>query len=289
MNRSLNAPVNMSCFCHVQLLFLPCSLAFRLKELVLANNTGLVGRLPDEAGGLPHLTRVNIYSTGMSCVPGDLALAEALADAAANGTVRNNYHRCTDNETLPCFLEFEAYDVPRGDESHLRCRPIKRKPAHVVAQVCPNATGSLLVEEGSAEDVSQQWDLPPAYYQFRGCACLEGFVAEWTRGDTHLTCKPARSGAVPPWTWAVVALGAVGLLLAGALLCVGSRWVLFKSRWLREAELRRKRAKGLPRAGAQFSVVVTDIEGYSGAHRLAWLPGPSGVSTAGRLACAQHV
>lgn len=66
----------------------------------------------------------------------------------------------------------------------------------------------------------------------------------------------------------LVGFGGVLAALAAAIALIGSRWVLFRSRWAREAELKRKRAKGLPKGGGSVSVVVTDIEGYSGA----WLP-----------------
>jgi hypothetical protein len=77
------------------------------------------------------------------------------------------------------------------------------------------------------------------------------------------------TSALPPWTWVLVALGAVLLLTAIGLLVLGSRWALFRVRWLREAELKKRRGMGLPKEGGSLTVVVTDVEGYSGERRVA--------------------
>ena len=238
---------------------LPRRLAFNLRELILANNTGLFGRLPDEAAGLPHLHRVGLAGTGLSCKPNDSALAEA--EMLARGLTPPVY-RCADKQLLPCFLEFSPFSIPRGDASHMACRPIKYKPHDAVVADCPPA--ALVSSPDSSQDVLEaQWDLPPSYYQFQGCTCLDGWVAEWSRDGTELRCIVDKRSALPAWTWVLVGLGVV-LLLIGALLAVlGSRWVLLHSRWMREMELKRKRKLGLPRDGGVVSVVITDIEGFS--------------------------
>jgi hypothetical protein len=239
----------------------PARLAYNLRELVLANNSRLVGRLPDEAAGLAHLHRVGLVGTGMSCVPQELA-----EEAEGNGTAAAAAagYRCAAGALLPCFLMFEDYTVPLSDESKMACRPIKRAPQGRIADECPPA--ALVSAPDRSEDVlAAQWDLPPAYYQYQGCVCLEGYVERWSRDGTMMQCAPDDRSALPVWTWVLVGVGAALLLLAASLVLLSSRLLLFRSRWLREAELKRKRRLGLPKAGDAVYAVVTDIEGYTGA------------------------
>jgi hypothetical protein len=207
----------------------------------------------------------------MSCVPNEVALA-ALDTLKAGGSPPR--YRCPGGALLPCFLEFETYDAPRSDNSHMRCRPLRRKAPEAAADSCSPAIQALLQEQaatvaaGRAADAGgsapEQWDLPPAYYQYQGCSCMHGWKDAWSADGTVLACVPDRQ-LLEPWAWVLVALAGVLFLLCAALLLVASRWVLFRSRWVREAELRRKRARwGSLKAGARLSVVVTDIEGYSG-------------------------
>ncbi len=220
-------------------------------------------------------------STNMSCVPGDLIAAAAKLRAAAPSWAAEApgwYPRCDDAEILPCFLAFADYDTPRSDFSNMRCFPVNRKPAALVERDCPG--GQAVPLDAADDEASQVWELSPSYYQFRGCKCLAGYREVWSRNDTHLQCELVpRSAALPAWAYVFVALGVVLALLAAAIALVGSRWVLFRSRWAREMELKRKRAKGLPKSGGAVSIVVTDIEGYSGA-RLGgdrvWVFGPFG-------------
>jgi hypothetical protein len=119
-------------------------------------------------------------------------------------------------------------------------------------------------EKGLLDAIGEQWDLPPAYYQYQGCSCVQGYREQWGEGGTALTCASDR-GPLAAWAWALVALGGALLLLAAALALAAGRWVLLRSRWAREAELQRKRARwGALKAGARVSVVVTDINGFSG-------------------------
>ncbi|KAI8472451.1 MAG: hypothetical protein J3K34DRAFT_519781 [Monoraphidium minutum] len=234
-------------------------LAYNLRELILVNNSGLIGRFPDEAAGLAHLRRVGLAGTQMSCEPQEVV--EAAAAARARGDAPPVY-KCAARDLLPCFLEFEGYTIPLSDNSKMSCRPIRRRSAAQVVASCPPAA---LAEEPVDSDgvLAAQWDLPPAYYQFQGCTCLEGWASEWSADGTRLECVRDGRAALPAWTWALVALGAALVLVAGSLLLLSSRLLLFQRRWLREAELKRKRQLGVPKEGDTAYVVVTDIEGYS--------------------------
>jgi hypothetical protein len=213
------------------------------------------------------LRRLTATATDMSCVPAPLALAaaEALQEAGLDSSADHPgaHPRCAPDALLPCFLTFADYDSPRSDFSNMRCYPVQRKPAAAAARDCPGGSAPQL--DDAADPGTQLWDLSPAYYQFRNCRCLPGFYERWSNNDTQLTCEAVARGAMlPAWTWVLVALGVVLALLAGAIALLGSRWVLFRSRWAREMELKRKRARGPPKSGGPVSVVVTDIEGYSG-------------------------
>ena len=214
----------------------------------------------------------------MSCVPGELALA-AVDDAPDGGEGNGGkgagggglgwYPRCEAGQLLPCFLQFADYDIPRSDASNMRCFPVVRKPPALVLADCDGAAAGGALDD-AVDIASQSWELSPSYYQYSGCRCLSGFSEIWSRNGTRLRCVvQSRGAALPPWAWVFVALGVVLALLAAAIALVGSRWVLFRSRWAREAELKRKRAKGPPKGGGSVAIVVTDIEGYSGARRCA--------------------
>lgn len=61
----------------------------------------------------------------------------------------------------------------RDDESHMACRPIRRKPpGQVLADCAPEGESgnASTVAEGLA---SQTWAMDPAYYQYRNCRCLD--------------------------------------------------------------------------------------------------------------------
>jgi hypothetical protein len=245
------------------------SLSFSLTELTLGNNTGLIGPLPNQASALKYFRRLSAPNTDLSCVPGDLAVAAGEVAAAARargalGEVEGMYPRCEPDALLPCFLTFADYDAPRSDFSNMRCYPLQRKSNAEAAHDCPGGGASQL--DDAADPGTQLWELSPSYYQFQNCRCLPGFNERWSRNRTLLTCEPIpKSAVLPAWMWVLVALGVVLALLAGAIALLGSRWVLFRSRWAREMELKRKRARGPPKSGGPVSIVVTDIEGYSGA------------------------
>jgi hypothetical protein len=226
--------------------------------MVLANNTGLVGRLPDEAAGLAHLHRVGLRGTNMSCVPAELA--EAHAAERAKGREPPPY-RCAGENVLPCFLEFAGYTIPLSDNSKMSCRPIRKLSPDRIITVCPPAALYLLPDP-SLEVLAAQWDLSPSYYQYQGCVCLEGHKAVWSRDGTVMRCEYTRTLSASMWV--LVGLGAAIALLALSLLLLSRRLLLFRSRWLREAELKRKRRLGVPKDGANVSIVITDIEAYSG-------------------------
>ncbi|KAI8463865.1 MAG: nucleotide cyclase [Monoraphidium minutum] len=226
------------------------------------NNSGIVGPLPNQAGGLAYLSNVRLAGNGMSCVPPDEAAAAL--EARSEGRPLDYTYRCDASDPralLPCFLEFQEYEVPLSDSSHMRCRPVRRKPQDAVRRDCPEALE--LFEEGERDPAAEQWGIAPAYYQFQGCTCLQGYTPAWRVNGTVLICEAEVPRGRPGWEWALVALGVVGVALLAALLLLGSRWQVFRSRWMREAELQRKRARGPPQGGGFASVVVTDIEGYS--------------------------
>lgn len=83
------------------------------------NNSRLIGRFPDDAAGLTQLIRVGLGGTGLSCVPDEVALAQARAQREGRDA---KLHRCAPNALLPCFLEFLNYDIPRQDDSRMACK-----------------------------------------------------------------------------------------------------------------------------------------------------------------------
>jgi hypothetical protein len=210
----------------------------------------------------------------MSCVPAkevvaakrarEAALNASLAGATGAAAAGGWWPKCNPEKRLPCFLEFAEYDIPRSDSSNMRCFPVRRKPQAEAQVDCRTGSAFGLLDD-AVQAEQQQWDLSPSYYQYANCRCLSGFREVWTRNGTHLACEAnPKSQPLPPWAWVFVALGAVLAVLAAAILSLGSRLVLFRTRWAREMELKRKRARGSPKGGGTISVVVTDIEGYSG-------------------------
>jgi hypothetical protein len=96
-------------------------------------------------------------------------------------------------------------------------------------------------------------------------AALQGFRAVWLNNGTKLTCVAAPD-APPAWVTPVTALLCIigVLLLAGVALFVWLRMtVQLRPRWQREKELVENRKKGVP-SGGPATIVVTDIERYSG-------------------------
>lgn len=235
-------------------------LAPSLAELMLSGNRRMVGQLPDAAGGLPYLRQITLDDTGMSCIPDNIALGQQQAQLLAeqDGRLPPTAYACPVGSHLPCFLEFADYSVPRSDKSGMACHPVQRKaPSDISAECVP------LPPSGEKDLQLEHWDLPPAYYQFYGCNCLDMYVGSWSNNGTLLTCHPTPVGPLPAWAWVLVALGAVMVVLAAALVMLSSRVSRLRSRWIRELEVARKRRQGLPQSGARVSVVVTDIEGYS--------------------------
>jgi hypothetical protein len=237
----------------------PRRFSWNLRELVLVNNTGLIGQLPGEAGGLFRISRVGLANTSMGCAPNDVAVEAARLRAERRTPPP---YKCTEADLLPCFLEFERYTVPRSDDSRMACRPVRRKPADVASKDCPPAW--LPAEPDlTLQALAPQWGLPPSYYQYQGCVCLEGYDERWSQDGTVLRCFERHE--LPAWTWALVGVGAALAVLTLSLLLLGRRLILFQRRWLRELELKRKRRMGVPKDGANVSVAITDIEAYSSA------------------------
>jgi hypothetical protein len=233
-------------------------LTYNLHEFILSNNVGLIGQLPGEAAGLSHLYRVGLTNTSMGCAPDGVAIEAARLRAERRTPPP---YKCTEADLLPCFLEFERFTVPRSDDSRMACRPVRRKSIDAATQDCP--PDWLPAQLEVSEQSLAQWDLPPSYYQYQGCTCLEGYDERWSQDGTVLLCVAHHS--TPAWAWALVGVGAAVAVLTLSLLLLGRRLLLFQRRWLRELELKRKRRMGVPKDGANVSVAITDIEAYSSA------------------------
>lgn len=94
----------------------------------------------------------------------------------------------------------------------------------------------------------------------------QGYVAVWSQNDTSMSCEPVGTPYPPAWlkamalTLTIVGIPTVSTL--GALFWYKTR-VQLRRRWQRERELMKHRAKGVP-SGGPATIVVTDVEGYSG-------------------------
>lgn len=96
-------------------------------------------------------------------------------------------------------------------------------------------------------------------------AMLQGFTEVWSDAHTVLTCEPA-ANTMPAWvipTAATVTTIGIIFLAIVALLAWYRIAVQLRRRWQREKEVLLCRQKGVPNGG-QASIVVTDVEGYSG-------------------------
>lgn len=87
-----------------------------------------------------------------------------------------------------------------------------------------------------------------------------------------LSCKPMPRPQKPPWVQSLIeAMSVSGAMLFAAVgLLVWLRVVVQLSpRWRREKELQQHRKQGMP-CGGPATIVVTDIERYSGDWASAW-------------------
>jgi hypothetical protein len=95
---------------------------------------------------------------------------------------------------------------------------------------------------------------------------LQGFVEVWREAGTLLSCEPESPPSQPPWVQSLIEAMSVSgaMLLAAVALLVWMRMaVALRPRWRREKELAEHRKKGVP-CGGPATIVVTDIEAYSG-------------------------
>jgi hypothetical protein len=94
-------------------------------------------------------------------------------------------------------------------------------------------------------------------------------VEVWREGGTLLSCEPELPPRQPPWVQSLIEAMSVSgaMLLAAVALLVWMRMaVALRPRWRREKELNEHRKRGVP-CGGPASIVVTDIEAYSGEAR----------------------
>lgn len=102
---------------------------------------------------------------------------------------------------------------------------------------------------------------------------LQGYHAVWSQGGTVLECIQDTKAILAPWfipTAVVVSFIVLSILIAVALMVWLRMTVQLRRKWQREQELMKNRLKGVPNGGPA-SIVVTDVESYSGA---AWKSGP---------------
>lgn len=101
-----------------------------------------------------------------------------------------------------------------------------------------------------------------------GLCTAQGFSEQWSKNHTVLTCVAKRGSgtALLPWVAPVAAVFSVlGLLFLVAIAFAVSlgRAARLRRRWKRDKQLLRDRQKGVP-AGGPATIVVTDVESYSG-------------------------
>ena len=92
-------------------------------------------------------------------------------------------------------------------------------------------------------------------------ACLQGFHPGPESNSSYLHCvHDEGKGWVQQAIWGGVAFG---MFLVLAIAVWQAIRLCFTPRWMRERDMRKKRKRPLPVSG-QVSIVVTDIENYSG-------------------------
>lgn len=87
-------------------------------------------------------------------------------------------------------------------------------------------------------------------------------------GLPRKVCLPNPPAGMPTWASALIGIlaPAAGLTMLLMMLIFSNHalhQIKFKPTYLRRIELNQRRSKGVPKAGENASVVVTDIEGYS--------------------------
>lgn len=94
----------------------------------------------------------------------------------------------------------------------------------------------------------------------------QGYVAVWSRNGTIMSCESAPERTTPKWVNGVgagMSSGGFWVLVALGSLVWYKHRVQFRRKWQRERELMKDRGRGVP-SGSAATIVVTDVEGYSG-------------------------
>eukprot|EP00775_Hariotina_reticulata_P004663 gene4663-4916_t len=250
-------------------------LTFSLAEVLLNGNPGLIGPIPPQVGLLSRFETLNIDDTSMSCSSSSTNSNGSVS--SAGGAVISSWPRCPESELIPCFLMFTNYAVPQRDGSNLACPLVIRRSTDDAIVKCsgeqPSQLGSqvYLLREAAEGDVpieKQRWQLDASYFQYQGCHCLTGYHGVWQHNNTLLYCEPDQSNSNSMAIAIAVSLITGVLLLAAMALWVWLRMTLqLRPRWQREKELNEHRKKGMP-CGGPATIVVTDIECYSGIHNV---------------------
>lgn len=125
-------------------------------------------------GVLKNLQTMDTRNTSMSCLGNDESTNTGSDGSSADEKV---YLQCSDDQLLPCFLDFSTVTIPRTDNSYMACPVILRRPLQEAIQVC-SGTGPMQLSS-QAENLAdltateQTWSVDPQYYQHRHCKCLE--------------------------------------------------------------------------------------------------------------------
>eukprot|EP00878_Enallax_costatus_P027375 GHUV01029459.1.p1 GENE.GHUV01029459.1~~GHUV01029459.1.p1 ORF type:complete len:331 (+),score=64.27 GHUV01029459.1:448-1440(+) len=242
------------------------------------HNTSISGTIPEIWASFPYLEYVDITSTRMTC-----CTSQAYVDATPV------------NDLLPKFLFFDGnltqYDAARGIEDKDLLDPVQ--PTDLMCGSVQRDT-SLQRDEWNYFDLpvtnnalsKQKWHISPVYSWYKNCTCTPGFDQDNSPSarvpvvKTTLWCKnwsaPWQGDCLDMYTFQcrlheepqLSLQGKVGLALGGALmfvvLVVAANMCMAYASKVRRLYVRAKmRLQGVPKHG-KMSLVVTDIEGYSG-------------------------
>eukprot|EP00878_Enallax_costatus_P034977 GHUV01038930.1.p1 GENE.GHUV01038930.1~~GHUV01038930.1.p1 ORF type:complete len:265 (+),score=38.87 GHUV01038930.1:1390-2184(+) len=248
----------------------------------MLDNNRLVGQIPAELGTVSNLRAVSLTNNSLSCtgvVPGAVDI---------DG---DDVQTCDREQLLPCFLHLTHTTVPRPDSSSMECPLVLWKPHEIAVQNCSgsgvNRLGDQATNLANVSITDQRWDVDPSYYQYSGCKCLGGYQAIWSHNKTVLKCVLDTHNVLAPWfipTAVITTFIGICLLGAVALLVWLKVTVQLRLKWQRERDLLKYRQKGVPNGGPA-TIVVTDVESYSGACGL--YPAATPAVTCTHVHCAQ--
>lgn len=145
--------------------------------------------LPPQMGLLTRLRQVRMSNTNMSCAGIIAPFASTTNNSCSDpdrcktpvvyGNNETRYHRCDEQQLLPCFLRFSEYMVPRDDDSNTRCKYIIRRPFEDARKACGGGDGNTSLGDQAqqlpdfgADRLQQLWHVDPSYFQFQVCECL---------------------------------------------------------------------------------------------------------------------